>query len=114
MSSYSISTTTNETKNQSQAVGDLSTGNIIGGGNVSSVINGLYGEDMQAFMQGVKDIATTAATANSTLAGSSIQKVAESYQSAYSETTGMLQQLKPVLMLGAAALAFVYGYRYFK
>ena len=102
------STDVNET-NTSQSLGDLSTNNIQSTGNVT--INGLWGEDAQAFIGGVTDLATTAATANSDLAGKAIQQVAAGYQSAYSESTGMLQQIKPVLIAGVIAFATFYAYK---
>lgn len=143
--SSSTSTTRNESYTQSQSSGDLSHGNILVGD--TATINGLYGEDMQAFteqltgslnktlntavesVQGLAnkaigaassaaenatDMASKAATSNSNLAGNSIAEVARSYQSAYSETTGILQQLKPVLFMAVAAVALVYGGKYLK
>ena len=107
---FSFSTTEVYETNTSQSLGDLSTNNIQSAGNVT--VNGLWGEDAQAFINGVTDLATTAATANSDLAGKAIQQVAAGYQSAYSETTGILQNLKPVLMIGIATLALIYGYKY--
>ena len=82
-------------------MGDLSTGNIQGAGDIT--VNGLWGEDMELFLDKVEIITE----ANSNLAGKSIAEIAKSYQSAYSETTGILQQLKPVLMIGAGILAIV-------
>ena len=118
---FAFSTTNVDEKNLSQSLGDLSSSNIQSGGDVT--VNGLWGEDAQAFITGVtdfatkttianSDLATQAAAANSDLAGKAIQQVALGYQSAYSETTGMLQHLKPVLMAGLATLALIYGYKY--
>ncbi len=103
--SKSSSTVAYHTYNTSQNLGDLSSGNIQSSGDVQ--INGLWGEDMAVFIDAVESMANTATTANSNLAGQSISEVAKSYQSAYSETTGILQQLKPVLMIGAGILAIV-------
>lgn len=118
-SSVSTSTTQNFSETLSQAVGDLSTGNVISGGDAT--VYGLYGEDMQAFLSEVSDLANkaisaadTAASANSNLSGKAISEVAKSYQSAYSESTGIIQQLKPVLLAGVAVLALVYGSKYLK
>ena len=143
--STSTSTTKNENYTQSMTSGDLSHGNIMVGD--TATINGLYGEDMQAFVENLTtsmkntintavdsveslankainaaassaenaaSVANKAATSNSNLAGSSIAEVARSYQSAYSESTGIIQQLKPVMLLGVAALALVYGGKYLK
>lgn len=101
--SKSSSTTTNYSYTTSQSLGDLSTGNIQSAGDVT--VHGFYGEDLAEFLGTVKNLAGTATNANSNLAGDSIKQVAQAYQSAYSETTGILQQLKPVLMLGAGVLA---------
>lgn len=110
--SSSSSTTTNYTTTTSQSLGDLATGNIQGAGDIT--VNGMWGEDMQAFLDtvenmttGIGDMASKATSSNSNLAGNSIAEVAKAYQSAYSESTGMLQQLKPVLMLGIGVLALV-------
>lgn len=103
--SSSSSNTTNYTTTTSQSLGDLATGNIQSAGAVT--VNGMWGEDMQAFLESVESMANTATGANSNLAGKAIQQVAAGYQSAYSETTGMLQQLKPVLMVGIGVLAIV-------
>lgn len=110
--SSSTSTTKNYTYNYNQSLGDLASGNIQGAGDIQ--VNGLWGEDMALFLDTVKDITadmsnltSKATSANSNLAGQSISEVAKSYQSAYSETTGILQQLKPVLMVGAGILAIV-------
>lgn len=103
--SKSSSKTTNYTYNTSQSLGDLSSGNIQGAGDIT--VNGLWGEDMLAFLDTVESMTNTATTANSNLAGDSIAMVAKGYQSAYSETTGILQQLKPVLMVGAGILAII-------
>ncbi len=103
--SSSSSTTKNYQYNYNQSLGDLSSGNIQNVGDL--VVNGLWGEDMAVFLDAVESMANTATSANSNLAGQSIAEVAKSYQSAYSETTGILQQLKPVLMIGAGILAIV-------
>lgn len=103
--SSSTSTTKNYTYNYNQSLGDLASGNIQGAGDIQ--VNGLWGEDMALFLDTVESMANTATSANSNLAGQSIAEVAKSYQSAYSETTGILQQLKPVLMIGAGILAIV-------
>ena len=121
MSSTAFSSTEITEKNLSQTLGDLSKGNIQTTGNVT--VNGLWGEDAQALISGVIDYAKEAANANSDLAnkatastsdlaGKAIQQIAQGYQSAYSESTGILQNLKPVLMIGIATLALVYGYKY--
>lgn len=110
--SSSSSTTTNYSYTTSQSLGDLSTGNIQSAGDVA--VYGLYGEDMQNFVNNVGDMFSQATSANSNLAGSAIAEVAKGYQSAYSESTGILQQLKPVLMVGAAAVALMFGLRYIK
>lgn len=108
--SKSSSTTTNQTTTVSQSLGDLSKGNIQASGDVT--VHGFYGEDLDNFLGAVKDITggvfdttSKATSSNSNLAGQSIQQVAQAYQSAYSETTGMLQQLKPVLMVGISVVA---------
>ena len=110
--SKSTSTTSNETYNTSQSLGDLSTGNVQSAGDVT--INGLWGEDMSGFLDHVGDIvdsafstANKAASSNSNLAGKAIEQVAAGYQSAYSPTTGALQQLRPVLMLALGVFALV-------
>lgn len=103
--SSSSSTTKNYNYNYNQSLGDLASGNIQTTGDVQ--IQGLWGEDMALFLDSVESMANTATTANSNLAGESIAQVAQGYQSAYSETTGILQQLKPVLMVGAGILAIV-------
>lgn len=105
-SSKSKSTTKQETTNQNYSVGDLSTGNIQSTGNVE--INGLWGEDLSGFLKSTQDIVNAATSATSKLSGSAIEKVAAGYQSAYSETTGIIQQLKPVLMIAAGAAAIYY------
>lgn len=127
--SSSKSTTTNYSTTSSQSLGDLSKQNIQATGDVT--VNGLYGEDAQAWLDysvGLADksitnvsklatdltgeitaMAKKAAASNSDLAGAAIQQVAAGYQSAYSETTGILQQLKPVLMVGAGVLAMIYA-----
>ena len=108
--SKSSSSTTNYTTTTSQSLGDLSKGNIQSAGDVT--VNGFYGEDLENFLETVGDMTTgifesadKATSSNSNLAGQSIQQVAQAYQSAYSETTGMLHQLKPVLMIGATIVA---------
>ena len=105
-SSKSSSTTTNETHNASLSVGDLATGNIQSQGAVT--VNGLWGDDLSGFLDIVQDTVQQATSSNSKLAGDAIQKVAAGYQSAYSETSGILQQLKPVLMMAAGIAAVVY------
>ena len=106
--SSSSSNTTNYTTTTSQATGDLAHGNIQGAGDIT--VYGMYGDDMQTFLNTVN----TMASGNADLAGKSIEQVAKGYQSAYSETTGMLQQLKPVLMVGAGLLALMYGVKFLK
>lgn len=110
--SKSSSSTTNTSYTASQSLGDLSTGNIQSTGDVT--INGLWGEDMEGFLDSVGNIidnafntANTAASANSNLAGKAIQQVAAGYQSAYSPATGALQQLKPVLIAGIGVLMLI-------
>lgn len=105
-SSKSKSTTKQETTNQNYSVGDLSTGNIQSTGNVE--INGLWGEDLSGFLKSTQDIVNAATSATSKLSGNAIQQVASGYQSAYSETTGIIQQLKPILMIAAGAAAIYY------
>ncbi len=106
--SSSSSTVSNYTTTTSQTTGDLAHGNIQGAGDIT--VYGMYGDDMQAFL----DTMTTVASGNADLAGKSIEQVAKGYQSAYSETTGMLQQLKPVLMVGVGLLALMYGVKFLK
>lgn len=101
--SKSTSSTTNTSYTASQSLGDLSTGNIQSTGDVT--INGLWGEDMAGFLDSVTDIANLATSSTSNLAGKAIQEVAAGYQSAYSPSTGALQQLKPVLMLALGIFA---------
>lgn len=101
--SKSSSTTTNYTQTTSQTVGDLAKGNIQSAGDVT--VNGFYGEDLENFLNVISGVTDNATSSNSNLAGQSIQQVVQAYQSAYSETTGMLQQLKPVLMVGVSVLA---------
>ena len=110
--SSSSSTTTNYSYTTSQSLGDLASSNIQSSGDVT--VNGLWGEDAQAFMDSISSMANKATTANSNLAGNAIAEVAKGYQSAYSESTGIIQQLKPVLMVGVAALALMYGTRLIK
>lgn len=105
-SSKSKSSTKQTTTNQNYSVGDLSTGNIQSTGAVT--VNGLWGDDLSGFLDIVQDTVQQATSSNSQLAGDAIQKVAAGYQSAYSETTGILQQLKPVLMVAAGVAAIVY------
>lgn len=112
--SSSSSKTYNYQYTTSQSLGDLSTGNIQSTGNVT--VNGMWGEDMQAFLDSVsgivsdvKDLSEKATAANSDIAGAAMAEVAQGYQSAYSETTGILQQLKPVLMVGAGILAIIFA-----
>ena len=102
-SSKSKSVTTNETFNTSGSIGDLSTGNIQGFGDVT--VTGIYGEDLGDLL----DTLRAATQSNSTLAGNAISEVAQGYQSAYSETSGIIRQLKPVLMVAAGILAFLYA-----
>lgn len=104
-SSKSSSSTKNYNYTTSQTLGDLSSGNIQSSGNVT--VNGMWGEDMLAFLDSVESMANTATAANANLAGDSIAMVAQGYQSAYSETTGIFQQLKPVLMVAAGLLAII-------
>ncbi|MBQ8436767.1 MAG: hypothetical protein IJX20_03860 [Alphaproteobacteria bacterium] len=103
--SKSSSTVTNYTTTISQSLGDLANSNIQSAGDVS--VNGMWGEDLQVFLDNMENIVNTATASNSNLAGDSIAAVAKGYQSAYSETTGMIQELKPVLMVGAGILAIV-------
>jgi len=121
--SKSSSKTTNYSTTVSQSLGDLSKQNVLASGDVT--INGLWGEDAQAFLENAKelaldalvnvaDVANAAATSNSNLAGQAIQQVAAGYQSAYSESTGMLQQIKPVLIVGLAAFALAYAGKYWR
>ena len=101
--SSSSSTTTNQTTNLSGSQGDLSSGNIQGFGDVT--VTGIYGEDLGDLL----DTLRSATQSNSQLAGSAISEVAAGYQSAYSETSGIIRQLKPVLMVAAGILALVYA-----
>lgn len=103
--SRSSSTTTNYTTTVSQTLGDLATGNFQSAGD--QTIYGLAGEDLGGFLAAVQSMANAATTGNSNLAGKSIEQVAKGYQSAYSESTGIIQQLKPVLMIGAGLLAII-------
>lgn len=102
-SSKSKSVTTNETYNTSGSIGDLSTGNVQGFGDVT--VTGIYGEDLGDLL----DTLRSATQSNSTLAGTAISEVAQGYQSAYSETSGIIRQLKPVLMVAVGVLALVYA-----
>ena len=110
--SSSKSNTTNTSYTSSLSLGDLSSGNIQSTGNVE--VNGLWGEDLAGFLDIVQDTVQQATQSNSTLAGQAIQSVAAGYQSAYSETTGILQQLKPVLMVAAGVAAVVYLPKFLK
>ena len=110
--SSSSSSTTNYSYTTSQSLGDLASSNVQSAGDVT--IYGLYGDDAQAFLQNVSDMATKATTSNSNLAGAAIAEVAKGYQSAYSESTGIIQQLKPVLLAGVAVLALAYGTKFIK
>ena len=101
--SSSTSTTTNQTTNLSGTIGDLSTGNVQGGGDV--YVNGIYGDDLGYLLETLN----AASSSNSKIAGSAIQEVAAGYQSAYSETSGILRQLKPVLMVAAGILTIIYA-----
>lgn len=101
--SSSKSSTTNQTTNTSGSIGDLSTGNIQGYGDI--VVTGIYGEDLNDLLDTIK----SATQSNSNIAGTAITEVAAGYQSAYSETSGILRQLKPVLMVAAGVLALVYA-----
>lgn len=105
-SSKSSSKTSNQTTTQSQAVGDFATGNIQSTGAVT--VNGLWGDDLAGFTDTIKDIVSSATSSNSSLSGKAIEQVAAGYQSAYSETTGIIQQLKPVLMIAAGVAAIYY------
>ena len=100
-----VAITSNETNNVSQSLGDLTSGNIQSGGDVSQTIYGLHGDDLEGFLSIIGGVTDKATSSNSSLAGESISQVAQAYLSAYSETTGMLQQLKPVLMVGIGVLA---------
>lgn len=101
--SSSKSTTTNQTTNVSGSIGDLATGNIQASGDIS--VTGIYGEDLGDLLETLRD----ATQSNSKLAGTAISEVAQGYQSAYSETSGILRQLKPVLMVAAGILTFIYA-----
>lgn len=104
--SSSKSSTQNTSYTSSLSLGDLASGNIQSTGAVT--VNGLWGEDLAGFLDIVQDTVQQATQSNSKLAGQAIQSVASGYQSAYSETTGILQQLKPVLMVAAGVAAVVY------
>ena len=97
--------TSNETQNTSQSLGDLAKGNIQGGRDVTSIINGLYGEELTGFLNATSEIANNAMNKTNSSLGDSLSYVANAYQSAYQEGSGILQQLKPVLMVGAVVLA---------
>lgn len=101
--SKSTSTTTNQTTNLSGSIGDLSSGNVQGGNDV--YVNGIYGDDLGYLLETLNN----ASASNSKIAGSAIQEVAAGYQSAYSETSGIIREIKPVLMLAAGILAIVYA-----
>lgn len=103
--SSSSSSTVNNTTTTSQSLGDLSSGNIQGSGDIT--VNGVYGSDLAAILAEMSGMLTTSTTANSDLAGKSIQEVASGYQAAYSKSSGYLQELKPVLMIGAGVLALI-------
>jgi len=134
-SSKSTSTTKNYENTLSQTSGDLSYGNIISGGTSigdRAVVNGFFGEDLQVFLKNVGDnfntalgynenlakmaaeSAQAAAESNSNLAGKSIQSIANSYQSAYSGTAGIIQQIKPVLLVGVGVFALLAAQKYLR
>ena len=74
-----VAVTSNTTQNTSQSLGDLAKGNIQGGRDVMNKTNSSLSD--------------------------SLSYVANAYQSAYQEGSGILQQLKPVLMVGVVVLA---------
>ncbi len=104
--SKSSSNVTNQTFNTSQTLGDLASGNIQSSGDVT--VNGFYGEDLSEFLSTIKSMTNKATESNSKLAGQSIQEVAAGYQSAYSESTGMLRTLRPVLMVAVGVVAMMF------
>lgn len=101
--SSSTSTTTNQTTNLTGSQGDLSHGNIQGFGDVN--VAGIYGDDLGDLLETLRG----ATESNSKLAGSAISEVAAGYQSAYSETSGIIRTLKPVLMVVAGVLTLLYA-----
>lgn len=100
-----VAVTSNQTQNTSQSLGDLAQGNIQGGRDVTSTIYGLYGEELTGFLNTTSEIANNAMNKTNSSLGDSLSYVANAYQSAYQEGSGILQQLKPVLMVGAVVLA---------
>ena len=89
-----VALTSNTTQNTSQSLGDLAKGNIQGGR-----------EELTGFLNATSEIANNAMNKNNSSLGDSLSYVANAYQSAYQEGSGILQQLKPVLMVGAVVLA---------
>lgn len=103
MSSYAL--TTNHEQNTSQSLGDLAKGNIQAGQDVNQTIYGLYGEELDGFLNVTSEIANNAMNKTNSSLSQSLSHIANAYQSAYQESSGILQQLKPVLMVGAVVLA---------
>lgn len=103
MSSYA--STRNEQTNVSQSLGDLATGNLQAGENINQTIYGLYGEELSGFLNTTSSMANKALETSSSSLNDSLNYVANAYQSAYQEGSGILQQLKPVLMVGAVVVA---------
>lgn len=100
-----VAITSNEQTNVSQSLGDLAKGNIQAGNDVNQTIYGLYGEELTGFLNATSGIANNAMNKTNSSLSDSLSYVANAYQSAYQEGSGILQQLKPVLMVGALVLA---------
>lgn len=100
-----VAVTSNETQNTSQSLGDLAQGNVQGGRDVTQTIYGLYGEELTGFLNATAGLASEAMNKTGTSLSDSLSYVANAYQSAYQEGSGILQQLKPVLLVGAVVLA---------
>lgn len=100
-----VAVTSNTTQNTSQSLGDLAKGNIQGGRDVTQTIYGLYGEELTGFLEATSGIANNAMNKTNSSLSDSLSYVANAYQSAYQEGSGILQQLKPVLMVGVVVLA---------
>lgn len=104
-----VAVTSNQTQNTSQSLGDLAKGNIQGGRDVSQTIYGLYGEELTGFLNATSSLANNAMNKTNSSLSDSLSYVANAYQSAYQEGSGILQQLKPVLMVGAFVLAIYFA-----
>jgi len=83
----------------------LATGNLQAGADINQTIYGLYGEELSGFLNTTSSMANKALETSNSGLNKSLSYVANAYQSAYQEGSGMLQQLKPVLMVGAVVVA---------